>query len=141
MIIIESKTVSVAGDANVHFIRIDPEDINVTLRSILSALMDLSWLSRFDPESLSLSFQRRAEKTIADIKSKFDNCDEGKLTKDAGEYVVSELSREAIVSDLGYLDIPLGELIGKKISGTVTERPRTRQSREINGGEGRQRSA
>ncbi len=117
MKIIESKTIPITGNAIVHFIRIDPEDINVTLWSILSTLMDLSWLNRFDPEPLSISFQRRAEKTIADIKTKFDNCDDGKLTKDAGEYVVSELSREAIVSDLGYLDIPLGELIGKKISG------------------------
>lgn len=41
----------------------------------------------------------------------------GKLTKDAGEYVVSELAREAIVSELNYLDIPLAELLGKKISG------------------------
>ena len=39
------------------------------------------------------------------------------VTKDAGEYVVSELAREAIVSELNYLDIPLAELLGKKISG------------------------
>lgn len=117
MKILESNTISVNGNANVHFIRLDPEDISVTLRNILTALMDLSWLKRFDPEPLAISFQVRAEKTISDIKAKFDNCDDGKLTKDAGEYVVSELSREAIVSDLGYLDIPLAELIGKKVSG------------------------
>lgn len=31
--------------------------------------------------------------------------------------MVSELAREAIVSELNYLDIPLAELLGKKISG------------------------
>ncbi len=117
MRILESNTVPVTGSAHVHFIRIDPEDISVTLRCILTALMDLSWLKRFDPEPLAISFQVRAEKTISDIMAKFDSCDDGRLTKDAGEYVVSELSREAIVSDLGYLDIPLAELIGKKVSG------------------------
>lgn len=117
MKILESNTIPVNGSANVYFIRIDPEDISATLKYILTVLMDLSWLKRFDPEPLAISFQVRAEKTISDIKAKFDNCDDGKLTKDAGEYVVSELSREAIVSDLGYLDIPLAELMGKKISG------------------------
>lgn len=51
------------------------------------------------------------------MRRKIENCDTGKLTKDAGEYVVSELAREAIVSELNYLDIPLAELLGKKISG------------------------
>lgn len=35
----------------------------------------------------------------------------------AGEYVVSELARETMISKLDYLDIPLAELVGKKRSG------------------------
>lgn len=79
--------------------------------------MDLSWLKNFDAESLARSYEQRAQITIADMRRKIENCDTGKLTKDAGEYVVSELAREAIVSELNYLDIPLAELLGKKISG------------------------
>ena len=117
MKILESKSLPSTGTAKVHFIRIDPEDISATLSDILKALMDLSWLKHFDKDYMVQSFQQRAQITIDDINSKFDNCDQGILTKDAGEYVVSELSREAIVSNLGYLNIPLAELLGKKVSG------------------------
>ena len=117
MKILESRTVPSPGPASVHFIRIDPEDISVTLSDILKTLMDLSWLKQFDEDYMAQSYQRRAQITIDDIKAKFLACDNSALTKDAGEYVVSELSREAIVSTLGYLDIPLSELLGKKVSG------------------------
>lgn len=115
--ILESKLLPSTGVAKVHFIRIDPEDVSVTLSDILKTLMDLSWLKRFDEDFMAQSFQQRAQKTIDHIKKNFDRCDQGILTKDAGEYVVSELSREAIVSNLGYLDIPLAEILGKKVSG------------------------
>lgn len=55
--------------------------------------------------------------TIEDIKAKFDQCVDDGITKDAGEYVVSELARETMISKLDYLDIPLAELVGKKRSG------------------------
>ncbi len=44
-------------------------------------------------------------------------CVDDSISKDAGEYVVSELARETMVSKLDYLDIPLDELVGKKRSG------------------------
>lgn len=103
-------------NAKVYFIRIDPEDISQTLEEILKSLYDLSWLSKFD-EVDSVAFSLRAEKTINDIKGKFDECAEDNVTSSAGEYIVSELSKEAIVSELNYLDIPIGELLGKKKSG------------------------
>ena len=52
-----------------------------------------------------------------DIKNKFDQCIDDSITKDAGEYVVSELARETLIAKLDYLDIPLAELVGKKRSG------------------------
>ena len=95
--ILEITPVSVVGNATVQFIRIDPEDVSATLSEILKAIMDLSWLKNFDDNFIAQSYEQRAQKTVADIKTKFDACDSGKLTKDAGEYVVSELAR---VSDL-----------------------------------------
>lgn len=115
--ILELKTIPVTGNASVQFIRIDPEDISVTLSEILKAIMDLSWLKNFDADYLAKSYEQRAQITIEDIKKKFANSDKGKLTKEAGEYVVSELARETIVSELGYLSIPLAEFLGKKTSG------------------------
>ena len=57
------------------------------------------------------------QQVIDDIKEKFDKCVGDNVSKDAGEYVVSELARETMVSKLDYLDIPLDELVGKKRSG------------------------
>ena len=102
---------------NVRFIRIEPEDLSVTLSQIINALMDLSWLSKFKESFEIDAFKLRADKTIEDIKEKFANCADDKVTSEAGEYVVSELSREALINELNYLDIPLAELLGKKKSG------------------------
>lgn len=117
MKVLEIKGVCTTGNASVQFIRIDPEDISVTLAEILKVIMDLSWLKNFDADFIAQSYEQRAQKTIADIKDKFNKCDGDNLIKDAGEYVVSELARETIVSELGYMDIPLAELLGKKTSG------------------------
>ena len=105
------------GKAKVQFIRIDPEDMEQTLSDILKAMMDLSWLKNFDKEYVKQSFRERATITINDIKRKFNMCVSDKLTSDAGEYLVSELARETLVGELKYMNIPLGELLGKKISG------------------------
>lgn len=102
---------------NVRFIRIEPEDLSVTLSQIINTLMDLSWLSKFKESFEIDAFKLRADKTIEDIKEKFANCADDKVTSEAGEYVVSELSREALINELNYLDIPLAELLGKKKSG------------------------
>lgn len=117
MKILELKTIPVNGKASVQFIRIDPEDISITLSEILKVIMDLSWLKKFDADYLVQSYEQRAQITVDDIKEKFAKCSDDNLTKEAGEYVVSELAREAIVSELDYLDIPLAEFLGKKISG------------------------
>lgn len=117
MKILEFKQLSFQNSGKIFFIRIDPEDLTKTLNDVLRSLMDLSWISKFDEEYEKAAFQSRANKTITDIKDKFSKCSDDNITKDAGEYVVSELSRKAIVNQLNYLDIPIGELLGKKKSG------------------------
>jgi hypothetical protein len=115
--VIEHRQVNTNGTAKVQFLRIDPEDLSATLSDILTALMNLSWLSKFDEDYEIAAFTSRANKTIKDIEEKFSKSIDDKISKDAGEYVVSELAREAIVNELHYLDIPLAELLGKKKSG------------------------
>lgn len=114
--ILEMKPIYVKDKANVQFIRIDPEDTSDTLSKILKELMNLSWLKNFDKEYIAVSYEERAKITIKDIQTKFSACNNGKITKEAGEYVVSELAREVLINKLGYLDIPLAELLGKKVS-------------------------
>ena len=53
MKILEITPVSVVGNATVRFIRIDPEDVSVTLSEILKAIMDLSWLKNFDDDFIA----------------------------------------------------------------------------------------
>ena len=111
MKITDHKMLTEFSPAKVQFFRIDPEDISATLSDILRTLMDLSWLSKFDQDFEQKAFASRAKKTIDDIKEKFDQCVDDSISKDAGEYVVSELARETMVSELDYLDIPLDELV------------------------------
>lgn len=117
MKIIENKILEELRPSNVRFIRIDPEDLTQTLSDILISLLNLSWLNKFDEDFEIAAFRSRATKTIEDIKDKFSKCTDDSITSDAGEYVVSELSRKALINELNYLDIPLGELLGKKRSG------------------------
>ena len=117
MRITEHRVLTDLSPAKVQFFRINPEDISETLSDILRVLMDLSWLSVFDQDFDKKSFSSRAQKTIDDIKTKFDQCINDSISKDAGEYVVSELAREVMINELDYLDIPLDELVAKKRSG------------------------
>lgn len=117
MKIIENHALPHIKNGHITFIRIDPENLHDTLADILNALMDLSWLSHFDEDYMKSSFKIRAEKTIVDIQKKFDACSDDSITKEAGEYVVSELARESLVRIMSYLHIPLSELLGMKISG------------------------
>ncbi|MEC0259798.1 MULTISPECIES: hypothetical protein [Paenibacillus] len=117
MKVIECKPIQHTGACSITFIRIDPENLQDTLSAIITALMDLSWLSRFDQDYMKGSFRLRANETIADIQKKITDSSDDKVTKEAGEYVVSELARESLISNMNYLDIPLAELLGMKVSG------------------------
>ena len=62
MKITDHKVLIEFSPAKVQFFRIDPEDISVTLKSILRVLMDLSWLSKFDQDFEQKAFESRATK-------------------------------------------------------------------------------
>lgn len=117
MKVIEQFSIPHAINNQITFLRIDPENLQDTLADIMKCLIDLSWLSRFDEDYMKNSFKIRAEKTIIDIQKKFNDCSDDEVTKEAGEYVVSELARESLFNQMGYLHVPLSELLGMKVSG------------------------
>lgn len=117
MKIIETKKIDVENNDAITYIRIEPEDLSATLRDIITSLSDLSWISRFDKTYMRHSFQKRAEDTAKHLTKKILENNEDRITKDSGEYVVSELAREALVNELRYLDIPLAELFKEQVSG------------------------
>lgn len=98
-------------EEHVTFIRINPTDIGVTLGEIYDSLSDLSWISSFDDDYIQRGFRNRAQSTINYIREHIIREDESSVTSDSGEYIVSELARKTIVDHMGYLDIPLAELI------------------------------
>jgi len=102
---------------HITFIRINPDNLQLTLQEIFISLSDMSWLSNFDMESMQRGFRVRAESTLQNIHSKLTRGDTDNITSNSGETIVSELARKSIISELGYLDIPLAELFKQKKDG------------------------
>lgn len=117
MKILEVKKIDELNHDKVTFIRIEPDNLQQTLENIFQTLSDLSWIDKFDQEYARDSFYERAKPTIDDIHKKIIASSSDQITSDAGEYVVSELSRAAIIKELNYLDIPLAELYNKQKAG------------------------
>lgn len=108
--------IDTANHARTYFIRIDPEDLSVTLCEMIEIIGNLSWINQFDPDYVRESFNRRAKPTADKIIDNLKKCKTDPVTKESGESIVSELAREVLVSELGYKDIPLGELFKVKLS-------------------------
>ena len=113
--VIDDKVIS----PKIHFYRIEPtaQGLDASIREIFDSISQLCWLSKFDGSFLKDSFSVCANYSINYIKNNVLNKNTDKATEEAGEYVVSELSRQTIVNRKGYLDVPLGELFKQKASG------------------------
>lgn len=103
-------------DREFWFIRVDYDDLGMTLRDILTELSNLSWLEKFDKNFLKKSFEKNALNTCIKLKEKFFS-GETPLINNAAEYMVSCLAKRAIVEKLNHLDVPLAELLGRKVIG------------------------
>jgi hypothetical protein len=117
MKILECKKIDTENHDNILFIRIDTDDLSVTIRDIIESFSDISWISKFDKSYIRDCFQTRAEASAKYLTDKIKKGADDKITKDSGEYVVSELARQALVKHLKYLDVPLAELFKEQVSG------------------------
>ena len=115
MKVLECKKIDVENYNSITYIRIDPENLSVTIRDIITSLSNLSWIAKFDKSYIRNSFFKRAEDTAEYLADKILKDDGDKITEDSGEYVVSELAREALVIELKYLDVPLAELFKEQV--------------------------
>ncbi|MDD3704481.1 MAG: hypothetical protein PHC45_00205 [Clostridiaceae bacterium] len=116
MNILDFRKIDESNHKKVTFIRVEPINLQSTLTDIINTLSDLSWISRFDEEYIREGFRARALPTVCDITAKLIASSSEQVSEDAGEYVVSELSRSAIVNQLNYLSVPLAELYSKQVS-------------------------
>lgn len=104
-------------EPHITFIRINPDDVALTLREVFESLSNLSWINDFDAEYVRASFTVRAEATVKHIADNIIRSTDDSVTSDSGEYVISELARKTVVNELKYLDIPLAEVIKEQKSG------------------------
>ena len=95
---------------NTRFLRIELVNMAVTLKEIFVSLMDISWLDQFKDTPLYDSFLDRVHPTLETIERDFQSGNITAVDSDAGEKVVSELARQAVVGHLDYFNIPLSEL-------------------------------
>lgn len=117
MKIVVNQKVENESSCNILFLRVDPEDISLTIGEILNSLSNLSWIAKFDSDYLRMSYTKRARDSATYLATKIQAKCEDQITADTGEYVVSELARKAIVTGLNYLDVPLAELFKEQVSG------------------------
>ena len=101
-------------EGNAYFIRVSPGELDITIKEILIELSNFSWLSKFNKEYLRKSMEHRAQATCDYLKKAFYDEQDNPIISNAGEYIVSNLSKRSIVEELGHLDVPLAELLGRK---------------------------
>lgn len=101
-------------EAKVTFLRIEPKGKRQTLNDIFIKLSDLSWINRMTPAALHQTYEVRAQRTLDKIIDIIEKSNElsaiDAVVTDAAEYIVSVLSQEAIVKELGYKELPLPEV-------------------------------
>ncbi|MFI3236663.1 MAG: hypothetical protein R3Y47_01390 [Lachnospiraceae bacterium] len=117
MKILECRKIDTDNHDNITYLRIDPEDISETLRDIIVSLSDMSWISRFDKPYIRNSFLKHADESAKYLANKIQEKRGDTITKNSGEYVVSELARKALVNRMRYLDVPLAELFKEQVAG------------------------
>lgn len=105
--------------AHATFIRIEPANLQVTLGEIYTSLANLNWVNALPnvPDIIRRSYESRAKNTLPKLYKLLVTGTSSAIVSDAKQYVVSELARGTVVNDLGYLDIPLAELLRIQKSG------------------------
>lgn len=117
MNIIDNIEFNLDNCQRIRFLRVEIKDLNKTILQIIETLNDMSWINKFDEKYKKESFLSRAVPTAEKLSLQLQNNIDDEITKETGEYVVSEISRQSIVNEFNYLSIPLAELLGRKVTG------------------------
>lgn len=122
MNVIEHKEINLldygfTSSKKVVFLRINPDDLSKTIKDILIELADFSWLYKFDKEYMKESLKHNADITCQALQNKFYDSSNNPIIEEAGEYIVSVLSKRGVVEKLKHNDIPLAELLGRRKTG------------------------
>lgn len=113
--IIETKYVD---SGSILFIRVKVNDLSKVVAYILNVFTDISWLNGISEDFLRVSIEACTKSTVEALTKQLRYSDGDTISKEVGEYVVSELSRESITTSFGkYSKIPLAEFYKQKTTG------------------------
>lgn len=107
---------SKTSNCEVYILHVKIDDIRKRADEITSTLRNDSWIESLTPD-LKLAYDARARRTINTIINNILVKVKDVVTKDFGEYLVSMSAKDALREYKGHDDIPLAELLGKKLSG------------------------
>lgn len=107
----------VEGGPRVRFLRVEVNNTEPTVRSIIEAIADTSWVSSLVDDLIKQSFLKCAEPTIKKLSDDLTEAIDCGATNDIGEYVVSMVARYIIEATYSYRALPLAEVIKEKVSG------------------------
>lgn len=96
MNIIDFRKICFDKHNRAYFLRVQPDDLKVTLSQIFYVLSNLSWISNFDEDYIRESFQERAKATLADIYAKITTSSTDEVSSDAGEYCGGKYMKDII---------------------------------------------
>lgn len=104
------------SECEVYIIHVKIDDIRQRANEITNTIRDDSWIEKLTPD-LKLAYEARARKTINKIINNILTKVKDTVTEDFGEYLVSISAKDALREYKGHTDIPLAELLGKKLTG------------------------
>lgn len=118
-VIITQDFTEYGGDTSskVRFLRVEVNNAEPTVRSIIEAIADTSWVSGLVDDLIKQSFLKCAEPTIKKLSDELAQAIDSGATNNIGEYVVSLVARYIIEATYSYRALPLAEVIKEKVSG------------------------
>lgn len=109
------KYIQKVDKTEIVFYELKIDDVKEALCETYKIISNDSWVQKLTDEALKQSYSSRLDKTVNQLYALFKVNQE--LNKSTGEYIVSVTSKKVLTDELQYLDIPLGEVIGKRIVG------------------------
>ena len=99
----------------VYLIHLRIDDLKATAGDMIKRISDTSWLEKLDyvpKTTFTATSKKTIDKLVNQIYAKIDT----KVTKEFGEYLISDASQLALRDRLEHTIVPLAELLKEKIS-------------------------
>lgn len=112
---IDLKKYAKTSDCKVYFIHVKLKDIKSRAGAIISSISNTSWIDALDSTN-KITYAARAQRTINKLVEDIFNKVEDIVTKEFGEYLVSETARTTLENEYAHIIVPLAELWKEKLS-------------------------